>query len=210
MTFNNSTKTGSALTCPKCGAGLDEVRAGMHYGRSAVVDKCGVCAGVWFDKWELYSLTEAGLRSLLDVGGYTDDGLHEGGAGLCPRCSIALVSFNDPGLPKEVNIKRCDGCSGAWLDRADIERYSRYKENVLSVKTMQFKETETGAIIEYEKRWLGKAKSTPLDRTDAARPADGSVTPDGTGSFHDGASGANDTDAGDCGGDLGGDGGSCD
>lgn len=209
MNINSSAKSGTTLICPKCGVGLDEVRPGMHYGRFAVVDKCSVCAGVWFDKWELYSLTEEGLRSLLDVGLYSDPAVCEGGSGQCPRCSIMLVPFKDPGLPEKTNIKRCEGCSGVWLDRADIEKYGRYKENVLSMKAMQFRETETAAIREYEKKWLGKVKSAPLDRIDA-RPADGSEMPDGTGSVHDGATGSNDTDTGDCGGDAGGDGGSCD
>lgn len=196
-------RSGSSLVCPGCGAGLDEARPGMHYGRSAVVDKCSVCHGVWFDKWELYSLSEEGLRSLLGAGAYVVPVAHEGG-GQCPRCSITLVSFNDPGLPKDTNIKRCEGCSGVWLDKGDIEKYSKYKENVLSLKTMQFKETETAAIIEYEKRWFGKAKSVPLGSIDAT-PANGSETPDGTGSVQDSATGSTDSDTGDCGGDGGGD-----
>lgn len=209
MNIKSSAKSGQTLICPECGAGLDEVRPGMHYGRFAVVDRCSVCAGVWFDRWELYSLTEEGLRSLMDARAYPDSAARAGGSGKCPRCSIMLVPFNDPGLPEKTNIKRCEGCSGMWLDRADIEKYGIYKESVLSVKTMQFRETETAAIIEYEKKWLGKAKSIPLDRTDA-RPADGSEMPDGTGSVNDGATGSNDTGTGDCGGDAGGGDGSCD
>lgn len=205
MTFTNSSKSGVTLICPRCGAGLDEVRASIHYGRFVVVDKCGVCHGVWFDKWELYSLTEEGLRSLLDSGALEDKAVHEGGNGQCPRCSIALALFKDPGLPKDTNIQRCEGCSGAWLDREDVQKYGKYKEDVLSVKTMQFKETETEAIKEYEKRWFGKVKSAPLDRVDAT-PADGSGAPDGKGSVDDCATGS-----GDCGGDSGGgDGSSCD
>lgn len=203
MTFLNSMQPGSStIVCPRCGAGLEEMRAGIHYGRLAVVDKCSRCRGVWFDKWELYALTEEGLRSLLNFEAQAGQVGHDAGDGLCPRCLNALVSFKDPSLPRDINILRCEKCSGAWLDNADIAKYSRYKENVLSAKKEQFKETETAAIREYEKNRLGKVRTPAYERIDLT-PANDSGASDGAGLLDDGATGV-----GDCGG--GGDGGGSD
>lgn len=176
------------LICPDCGKDLSETRATAHYGRQIIVDRCASCGGVWFDKWELYSLTEEGLRSLQ----YSNtSGPAQKGGEQCPRCASGLVPYIDPMLPKDAGIKRCDPCSGLWLNRNALTSYTAYKENVLSVKTMEFKISETDATRRLEIELTGTARTNPIERINATPKRDHGV-PEGSGSFDDGAIGSKD------------------
>lgn len=176
------------LVCPDCGGVLSEIGALAHYNRQVIVDLCSYCGGVWFDKWELYSLTEEGLRSLQ----YSNTGNPaQSGGEQCPRCASGLVPYIDPMLPKDAGIRRCDPCSGLWLNRNALTKYSSYKENVLSVKTLEFKISETDATRRLEIELTGTARTSPIERINATPKKEDGV-PNGSGSFGDGIIGTTD------------------
>jgi len=135
---------------------MTEARAGAHYGRVIVVDQCGTCGGVWFDKWELYSMNAAGLRSLheVDTDALLAPNPGSAGSGQCPRCERPLIVYLDTALPKDAEIKRCGACSGLWLNRGDIDRYRNHKETVIDPRAAEFRLAgqETARRLETELR----------------------------------------------------------
>lgn len=121
-----------ALKCPECGDGLKEVYAEANYGRVLLLEQCQRCGGVWFDRWELYFLEESSARSLgaFDIKSFMAENPDTVGTGQCPKCSVKLVEFKDPGLPKDCAIERCTGCGGLWLNRGELHKYADHKEAI--------------------------------------------------------------------------------
>jgi len=118
------------LRCPGCAGTLKEVWAEATYGRVLLLDQCSLCGGVWFDRWELYFALAASVKSLhtVDMGAFLGAVPVRSGSGECPRCSVELEPFRDPGLPPDATIKRCKRCSGLWLNRGDLLKYASYKD----------------------------------------------------------------------------------
>ncbi len=134
------------LKCPECGAQTHEVYTEANYGRVIIVDQCKRCGGVWFDRWELYFLTDESLKTLehVDAAAFiapnatppVKKSSHE-----CPRCEVELVAFIDPMLPKDAEIKRCAGCHGLWLNRGAIGKYNSRRQELRGVFLNGLKET---------------------------------------------------------------------
>ncbi len=115
--------------CPGCGGALKEVFAGATYGRVLLLDQCGRCGGVWFDKWELYFLKpgEAERLDSLDIKALSALNPSIKGSGKCPVCREALKEFKDPSLSAETSIKRCPQCSGLWLNKGELTKYAAHR-----------------------------------------------------------------------------------
>lgn len=120
----------SILRCPACAGVLKEVFAKANYGRVLLLDQCTGCGGVWFDRWELYLLHGSSASDLdsVDVSSLLAPNPDSGGSGNCPRCSLPLTEFKDPGLPPDASIRRCSGCSGLWLNRGEISKYANHRD----------------------------------------------------------------------------------
>jgi len=134
------------LKCPECAAQLHEVYTEANYGRVIIVDQCKRCGGVWFDRWELYFLTDESLKSLahVDTAAFmaSNAATHAKKSGHeCPRCEKELVVFTDPMLPKDTDIKRCAGCHGLWLNRGTIGKYGSRKQELRGALLGELKKT---------------------------------------------------------------------
>ncbi|MCC6502738.1 MAG: zf-TFIIB domain-containing protein [Deltaproteobacteria bacterium] len=118
------------LICPECNGPLHEVFAEANYGRVLLLDQCKVCGGVWFDRWELYFVTDRSIKDLeaLDAASFAARNPVDGGKGLCPRCEKELAVFIDPNLPKDALIERCKGCNGLWLNRGELKRFAAHRK----------------------------------------------------------------------------------
>lgn len=117
------------LYCVDCNGGLNEVTVEANYGRLMIVDQCVACGGVWFDKWELYFTADEALKSLgrIDIKSFIHPSHVSSGPGVCPRCAKPLFAFADPTLPPDALIRRCDACSGLWLNVADLGKYEEHR-----------------------------------------------------------------------------------
>lgn len=126
-------KAGKARTeCPECGGVLREVYSEANYGRVLLLDQCGACAGVWFDRWELLFATDKALDGLheMDAWSLLARPPAEKGGGLCPACGQSLLLFEDANLPKDALISRCPGCAGLWLNRGELKRYAGHRRSL--------------------------------------------------------------------------------
>jgi len=127
--------------CPGCGGVLEEVYASATYGRVLLLDQCGACGGVWFDRWELYFLGPGEAKRLesVDHAAMAAPNPAKKGSGVCPLCAVGLLDFKDPALPPDACIKRCPKCSGLWLNRGELVKYAehraRLRGNAASVQT---------------------------------------------------------------------------
>lgn len=128
-------KEDAKLKCPECGGALNEVYAEATYGRVILLDQCAECGGVWFDRWELYFVKGASLKSLdtVDVKSLLAENPLRKGTERCPRCDETLIPFKDPMLPKDALIERCGKCSGLWLNRGELTRYANHKEKAFGM-----------------------------------------------------------------------------
>ena len=117
------------LICPECGGGLHEVYAAANYGRVLLLDQCGSCGGVWFDRWELYFVTDKSIKDLegIDASSFAAPVAPHPAKGQCPRCEKELAIFSDNNLPKDALIERCPGCNGLWLNRGELGRYAVHR-----------------------------------------------------------------------------------
>lgn len=160
---------------------MKEVFAKATYGRVLLLDQCGRCGGVWFDRWELYFLkAEEALRlDGLDMKALAALNPSLKGSGKCPLCSIALRDFKDPSLPPDASIRRCQGCSGLWLNRGGLTKYAAHRAalrgadkkgaptgpNLETLKNLQ-KALDTSAIT---KPFTPEIDYTPIRPAEMAR-----------------------------------------
>ena len=100
------------MQCPKCSQELFAVEQSL-----VVLDCCPGCKGLWFDRGELEKI--AGIADILS----------KVGAGIatelsCPRCGSVLSEHaTDDAIG--VNVERCHGCDGVWLDRAELDAFEK-------------------------------------------------------------------------------------
>jgi Zn-finger nucleic acid-binding protein len=109
---------------------MNAVTARANPGSLIQLDQCAQCGGLWCDKWELFPIDPDEADRLETV----DEKLLTAPVGLtraalyCPRCTGKLAVFNDPLLPKEVQLQRCTRCEGIWLNRGQLGRYKTYQK----------------------------------------------------------------------------------
>lgn len=118
------------LICPECGGVLHEVYAAANYGRVLLLDQCSGCGGVWFDRWELYFVTEKSIKDLegFDASSFVAPVAPSLAKGQCPKCEKELAVFTDNNLPKDALIERCSGCNGLWLNRGELGKYAAHRK----------------------------------------------------------------------------------
>jgi Zn-finger nucleic acid-binding protein len=94
-----------ARPCPECQTALEP----FEFDERVSVDRCGTCAGIWFEfaKAKAVAATTLPFEWL--------------GAGVttrrCPDCTVTLDTVL---LPGAVPVEVCTICCGFWLDRADL------------------------------------------------------------------------------------------
>jgi Zn-finger nucleic acid-binding protein len=105
------------MNCPKCpGAALE-----THRFDTLEIDRCARCGGVWFDAQEQERFYSAKLQlppptlSPQEVLALDDKD------GACPRCARPMMKVPSKADPA-VTLDGCGGCSGTWVDGAELSR----------------------------------------------------------------------------------------
>ena len=107
------------MKCPRDGTELSKVELlGLE------LDKCHACDGIWFDRGELETLSEAKDADIEEVleRKYGNPKVKEGkpeGYMRCPRCGSRLreqyYTYLNP-----VRVDRCETCFGFWMDDEEL------------------------------------------------------------------------------------------
>lgn len=77
------------------------------------LDVCPGCAGIWFDLGELEEILGTKAPSARDPGLTTRK---------CPRCAFRLKPYR---MAKGVEVDKCTGCEGVYLDAGELELLRR-------------------------------------------------------------------------------------
>ena len=119
----------TTMRCPSCSNILAEVA-----GKSATVDICQSCKGIWFDRGELVNIVQELLqredvaprslhpfeRSRVQTA-KADDQIKR----LCPRCQQQMKSFNYA-YDSNIILEKCSNCEGIWADAGEVREVARY------------------------------------------------------------------------------------
>ena len=107
------------MKCPACSGGLAERKI-----EDLTVDVCDKgCGGIWFDNFELKKVDEkheSHGEALLDVSPHTAVPVDHAAKRFCPKCDGIVMQRNFFSVRKEVEIDRCPGCNGVWLDAGEL------------------------------------------------------------------------------------------
>jgi len=96
--------TDRSLECPGCGHETQ-----VEIISKVEVDRCGRCAGLWFDVGEL---AKAALCDVPPIG------LRGPSARVCPVCRSGLTLGTIDG----VEVDHCETCKGTYLDSGELGR----------------------------------------------------------------------------------------
>jgi membrane associated rhomboid family serine protease/Zn-finger nucleic acid-binding protein len=117
------------MRCPVCSIPLKQVKT-----RSAVVDMCPRCKGIWFDAGELVDFVKPlsqsdkvspekiklfKRRNVRPLYKFKEKNR------LCPRCGKKLQTFNYS-CDSNVFLDRCSECGGIWADKGEATAIAAY------------------------------------------------------------------------------------
>jgi Zn-finger nucleic acid-binding protein len=120
------------MKCPNENAEMRQITVESHYGRTAVLDQCEKCGGIWFDKLELYMVRQgqAAKIELLDSEALYALSVIENPELRCPKDNARLVQFKDGYFPADIIILRCSLCDGFWLNRGEFNKYKKFRQKL--------------------------------------------------------------------------------
>jgi Zn-finger nucleic acid-binding protein len=108
------------------------------------IDRCVACRGTWLDHGELQLIADlAGVAAGALTEALLQAKTRHGGRWRCPRCRRRL-GVVDVGQPAQLEIDRCPGGCGLWLDDGEIEQFIE-----------RFDEGERGAVARFFAAWFG-------------------------------------------------------
>jgi Zn-finger nucleic acid-binding protein len=165
------------MICPNESIEMRQVKVESHYGQTVILDQCPKCGGIWFDRFELYSVKQGQAEKidLLNVDTLRTSTLVKNSELLCPRDSVKLVHFSDPFFPEGIIISRCPVCSGFWLNRGEFVKYQDYRQLLQKPRVITAEDEKVGQelarILAEHKTGdttdalgkLAKFLSTPMD-----------------------------------------------
>ena len=150
------------MKCPSCCSKLKQVKS-----KTALVDICLDCRGIWFDSGEFVdfarSLTESEKISPQEVRLFkprkvdTLETVKET-LKLCPKCNLAMKRFNYS-YDSNVFLDKCPSCRGIWTDGGEIQQVARYLKDDPRIKTIGSDLVEHKKNMEELKSWGGFGKS---------------------------------------------------
>lgn len=106
------------MQCPKCSAQMEAVDV-----QGIKVDRCGACAGMWFDLREHEHLLKAKGQAVdeLDIGDPLKAREQNEVRDIdCPRCHTPMVKLRHH-EQRSVDYEQCATCGGVYLDAVEFE-----------------------------------------------------------------------------------------
>ena len=167
-----------AVKCPNDNIELGPVRVESFYSAPVILEQCGGCGGIWFDRYELFSVKPGQAKKIESLDSETlsapariiSSGL------VCPRDQSRLERFSDINFPREIIVGRCRECGGFWLNRGEFTMYQRARREQQRIrekgpeKDLKFTREIQKILSEYSASSatgviarLGRFLSTPAD-----------------------------------------------
>jgi len=104
-----------AMRCPKCNSDMEEVDI-----NGTMIDRCGLCNGLWFDEGEIEALRDRKMAAEIDIGSTTTGKQHNSLDHYpCPRCGGSMAKVVDP-KQRHIWYETCDDCSGSFFDAGEF------------------------------------------------------------------------------------------
>lgn len=107
---------------------LHEIVTTGRYGAELVLDQCGSCGGIWFDRYEIFRVDEAQARKVEIV---DEERFRfprgEAADPQCPVCAITLQEFHDSNIPGNIQLFSCARCSGFWVNHGELRHYTEFR-----------------------------------------------------------------------------------
>jgi membrane associated rhomboid family serine protease/Zn-finger nucleic acid-binding protein len=155
------------MKCPSCLGRLREVKS-----KTALVDICLSCRGIWFDSGEFVdfvrNLAESDKISSEDVRLFEPRKVHtlekvKEDQKICPRCDLEMRRFNYS-YDSNVFLDKCPECHGIWTDGGEIQQVARYLKDDPRVKVIGQDLAEHRKNMNELKNWggFGRALGMPV------------------------------------------------
>ena len=95
-----------SIKCPIDLNEIREVKAKSHYGWPVILEQCQGCGGLWFDRYELFSLRTAQAEKIetLDARALVCPSRVLSARLLCPRDGTELARFTGANFPEQVVV----------------------------------------------------------------------------------------------------------
>jgi Zn-finger nucleic acid-binding protein len=102
------------LRCPRCKVGrLEEIEI-----NNILIDRCNICAGLWFDLGEIEALAgQIEKIKEIDPDIPPDSAINDEMP--CPRCDGVMLRKHE--ITSELYTYRCASCMGTWIDRGQLK-----------------------------------------------------------------------------------------
>ena len=107
------------MKCPNCSASLSKHQIG-----DLEIDVCrDGCAGIWFDRDELYKLDDGSEGKGDSVFLITPRSNFQNPAPKqCPHCAHEVLVKQFLDAANSVQIDQCWSCSGVWMDHGELQK----------------------------------------------------------------------------------------
>ena len=104
------------MQCPKCPR---SPLVPTHV-QAIEVDRCEMCGGIWFDKYELIPVLHESLPELTTLRGRSAPGRMNQKHGRCPQDAAGLIRVSST-FGNSVIVDTCPQCQGVWLDGGEFD-----------------------------------------------------------------------------------------
>jgi Zn-finger nucleic acid-binding protein len=102
------------MKCPKCSAVMEKVKT-----PEAVVDRCTLCKGLWFDLLE-YKEVRGKAAERLDLGDSQVGRKYDKQRRVeCPHCAQRMTRMTARGQP-HIHYEQCPTCHGVFFDAGEF------------------------------------------------------------------------------------------
>lgn len=117
------------MNCPACNKKLKNI----NY-ENQEIDLCLKCGGIWFDKDELFEVTNSLLsKNKIDPQtvkeAYRDKIINldkiKQLQRKCPRCNVDM-RLNNHSYDSNIIIDKCPNCNGIWTDKGEMQAIAKY------------------------------------------------------------------------------------
>lgn len=150
------------MKCPSCSGRLREIKS-----KTALVDICRDCMGIWFDSGEFVDfarkLTESEKISPTETRLFEPRKVHtlekvKEQTKTCPRCNQAMKRFNYS-YDSNVFLDKCPNCKGIWTDGGEIQQVARYLKDDPRIKSIGKDLAEQKRNMEDLQGWGGFSRT---------------------------------------------------